>query len=144
MITQAFCSSFKRQLLEGVHDFRAAGGDTFKIALYSDAATLNAATTAYGATGEVAASGYTAGGAVLTNIAPGVSDATATASFSTATWTATLTARGALIYNTTPNGAYTNPACVVLDFGMNRVSTAGVFTVRFPLAAAATALIRIG
>lgn len=143
MINQAFCSSFKQQLLEGVHDFRVVGGDTFKIALFAEAANLNATTTAYAVTNEVVAAGYTAGGYTLTNIAPAVSGQTAVASFATASWTANITARGALIYNTTPNGAYTNPACIVLDFGMDRVSTAGVFTVQFPAMAAGTAIVSI-
>lgn len=143
MITQTVCSSFVQQILEGVHDFRTAGGDIFKIALFVEAANLNATTTAYAATNEVVAAGYTAGGAILTNISPALSGQTGVASFATISWTANITARGALIYNTTPNGAYSNPAYMVLDFGMNRAHTAGVFTVQFPAMVAATAIVRI-
>lgn len=145
-ITQAVCTSFKDELLEGVHDFRAAGGDTFKIALYTDAAglTLNATTTTYSTTTEVVGTGYTAGGGTLVNISPVTSGTTAFVDFSDFIFSAaTITARGALIYNTTPAHTYTNPACVVLDFGSNRTSTAGDFTIVFPTADATNAIIRI-
>lgn len=145
-ITQAVCTSFKDELLEGVHDFRASGGDTFKIALYTDAAglTLNATTTTYSTTTEVVGTGYTAGGGTLVNISPVTSGTTAFVDFSDFIFSAaTITARGALIYNTTPAHTYTNPACVVLDFGSNRTSTAGDFTIVFPTADATNAIIRI-
>ena len=140
-----FCTSFKRQLLEGVHDFRLTTGDVFKLALYTNAATLNAATTAYTATGEVPNSGsYTAGGGALTNVSPSASGTTAFTDFADLTFTtATITARGALIYNSTPTHTYTNPSCIVLDFGTDKTSTSGDFTISFPTADAANAIIRI-
>lgn len=150
-ISQAMCTSFKAELMLGVHDFRVTGGDTFKIALYTSAANLDATTTAYTATSEASGSGYTAGGANLTNLGGAVtSSTTAYTDFNDVTWTtATITARGALIYNSTPsaqsnaNTALTNPAVAVLDFGSDRSSTAGDFTIVFPAAAAGTAIIRI-
>lgn len=145
MITQAMCTSFKDELLEGVHDFRSSGGDTFKIALYTSSATLDATTTAYSATNEVANSGsYSAGGGALTNISPTTSGTTALTDFDDISFTsATITARGALIYNTTPAHTYTNPAVAVLDFGGDKISTAGTFTIQFPAATASDAIIRI-
>ena len=141
------CTSFKKELLYGAHDFDAASGDTFKIALYTSSATLNAATTAYSATNEVSGTGYTAGGGTLTPVDPTSSGTTALLDFVDETWsTATITARGALIYNTTPNTtsiALTNPAVVVLDFGGDKTSTAGDFTVVFPTADSSNAIIRI-
>jgi hypothetical protein len=139
------CTSFKDELLEGVHDFRTTGGDTFKLALYTNSASFTAATTAYTATNEVGNSGsYAAGGGTLTNISPTVSGTTALTDFADLTFTtATITARGALIYNTTPAHTYTNPTCVVLDFGSDRTSTAGDFTIVFPTADATNAIIRI-
>jgi hypothetical protein len=138
------CTSFKQQLLEAVHDFRS-GGDTFKLALYTNSASFTAATTAYTATNEVGASGsYAAGGGTLTNVNPSTSGTTALTDFSDLTFTtATITARGALIYNTTPTHTYTNPTVVVLDFGSDRTSTAGDFTIVFPTANATDAIIRI-
>lgn len=139
------CTSFKDQLLEGAHDFRSSGGDTFKLALYTSAATLGASTTAYSATNEVPNSGtYTAGGGALTNISPTTSGTTAFADFADLSFTsATITARGALIYNTTPAHTYTNPAVAVLDFGADKISTTGTFTIQFPAADATNAIIRI-
>lgn len=141
------CTSFKDELLEGVHDFRVTGGDTFKLALYTDVAgvTFNAATTAYTTTTEVGASGtYAAGGGTLTNISPVTSGTTAFTDFNDLSFTsATINARGALIYNTTPAHTYTNPTVAVLDFGSNRISTAGTFTIQFPTADATNAIIRI-
>lgn len=143
-ITQAFCTSFKQELLEAVHDFRLTGGDTFKIALYTSSATLSAATTAYTTTQEISGTGYSAGGGTLTRIDPTTSGTTAYTDFADFTWsTSTLTARGALIYNTTPTHTYTNPSNVVLDFGSDQSSSAGDFTVQFPAAGATTAIIRI-
>lgn len=144
-ITQAMCTSFKDQLLEAVHDFRSSGGDTFKIALYTSTATLDATTTAYSATNEVANSGtYAAGGGALTNVSPTTSGTTAFTDFADISFTsATITARGALIYNTTPTHTYTNPSVAVLDFGADKISTAGTFTVQFPTADATNAIIRI-
>ena len=139
------CTSFKQQLLEGVHDFRASGGDTFKLALYTNSASFTAATTAYTATNEVGDSGtYAAGGGTLTNVNPSASGTTAFTDFADLSFTsATITARGALIYNTTPAHTYTNPSVIVLDFGSDKTSTAGTFTIQFPTADASTAIIRI-
>lgn len=140
------CTSFKKELLFGVHDF-ANGSDTFNIALYTSAATLDASTTAYSATNETSGTGYSAGGQALTNVNPTTSGTTAFTDFADETFTtATITARGALIYNTTPNTAsisVTNPAVVVLDFGGDKTSTAGDFTIVFPTADASNAIIRI-
>jgi hypothetical protein len=140
------CTSFKKELLFGAHDF-ANGADTMYMALYTSAATLDASTTAYSATNETSGTGYTAGGQALTNVDPTTSGTTAFTDFADETWTtATITARGALIYNSTPNTtsiALTNPAVVVLDFGADKTSTAGDFTVVFPTADASNAIIRI-
>ena len=139
------CTSFKDQILEGVHDFRSSGGDTFKIALYSSAATLDATTTAYTSSNEVANSGtYAAGGGTLTNVTPTTSGTTAFTDFDDISFTsATINARGALIYNTTPTHTYTNPSVAVLDFGGDKISTSGTFTIQFPAADASNAIIRI-
>ena len=141
------CTSFKKELLFGVHDFDLANGDTFNIALYTNSASFDASTTAYTATNEVAGTGYSAGGQALTNVDPTTSGTTAFTDFADETWTtATITARGALIYNTTPNTtsiSVTNPTVVVLDFGGDKTSTAGDFTVVFPTADASNAIIRI-
>jgi hypothetical protein len=137
-ITQAMCTSFKVDLLDGEHDF---GADTFKIALYTSSATLDATTTAYSVTNETSGTGYVAGGNTLTvSTTPTSSGTTAYLSFSNTTWsTATITARGALIYNSTN----ANKAVAVLDFGSDKTSTAGDFTIQFPTADASTAIIRI-
>ena len=139
-ITQAMTTSFKQELMEGVHDFTA---HTFKIALYTSSATLDATTTDYSATNEVSGSGYTAGGNTLTVTGGAVSTSGTTAyiDFADTTWsTATITARGAVIYNSTATG---NPAVAVLDFGADKTSTAGDFTVSFPTADASNAIVRI-
>lgn len=155
-ITQAMCTSFKAQLLLGVHDFRPSaqsGADTFKLALYTSSASLDANTTAYTASGE--ASGVTAGGESLTNTGVGTTNTNSTAGtgftdFSDLTFSnVTTTARGALIYNSTPsandnsNAALTNAAVCVLDFGGDKTSTAGDFTIIFPTFDASSAIIRI-
>lgn len=138
-------TSFKQQVLEGVHDFRVTGGDTFKLALYTNSASFDATTTAYTATNEVANSGsYAAGGGTLTNSNPTTSGTTAFTDFADLSFTsATITARGALIYNTTPAHTYTNPVCLVLDFGADKISTAGTFTIQFPTPDASNAILRI-
>ena len=141
------CTSFKVELLKGQHDF-TNGQDAFKIALYDNSASFTAATTDYTATNEVSASGsYSAGGGTLTNVTPTSSSTTAFTDFDDITFTsATITARGALIYNTTPNTtsiSVTNPSVVVLDFGSDKTSTAGDFTIVFPTADATDAIIRI-
>lgn len=144
-ITQAMCTSFKDQILEAVHDFRTSGGDVFKLALYSSAATLDATTTAYTSSNEVANSGtYAAGGGSLTNVTPTTTGTTAFTDFDDISFTsATINARGALIYNSTPTHTYTNPSVVVLDFGGDKISTSGTFTIQFPTADASNAIIRI-
>lgn len=139
-ITQAMCTSFKQALLDGEMDFSSDTAQTFKIALYTSSATLDATTTAYSATNEVSGTGYTAGGNTLTVVAPTTSGTTAYLDFADTTWsTATITARGALIYKS----GGTNPAVAVLDFGGDKTSTAGDFTIQFPAAAAGTAIIRV-
>jgi hypothetical protein len=144
-ITSAVCTSFKAELLEGKHDFNASGGHTFNIALYTSAASLDAATTAYSTSNEVVGVGYTAGGIPLTNIDPTSSGTTAFVDFADATWTtATITAAGALIYNTTTDGgSATTNAVAVISFGGDKTSTNGDFVVQFPVADASNAIIRI-
>lgn len=144
MIVQAFCTSFKKQLLEGVHDFRVVGGDVFKIALYTEAANINVTTSQYTTTGEISGTGYTAGGLTLTNIDPSEYNLAGVCSFETATWAgASFSARGALIYNTTPAHTYTNPVCLVLDFGTTRYAIDNSFSVQFPQITDLSAIIRI-
>ncbi len=141
-ISQAMCTSFKVGILDGDFDFGTGTTQTFKIALYTSAATLGAATTAYTTSNEVAGTGYSAGGQALTiSQIPTSSGTTAFIDFSDVTWsTATITARGALIY--LANGT-TNPAVAVLDFGGDKTSTAGNFTIQFPAADASNAILRI-
>jgi len=140
-ITQAVCTSFKQEVLVEGHDFTATTGDTFKIALYSSSATLSASTTAYSSSNEVSASGtYTAGGGSLTSVTPTTSGTTALCDFSDISFTsATITARGALIYNSSAS----NKAVVVLDFGGDKTSTSGTFTISFPAADASNAILRL-
>jgi hypothetical protein len=148
-IAQAMCTSFKKELLEGVHNFKNSGGDTFKLALYAEGsggkssttATLGATTTAFVTTGEVASSGtYATGGGSLTRVDPTTSGTTAFTDFNDLSFTtATITAMGALIYNSSDS----NKAVAVLDFSSNKSSTAGTFTIQFPTADASNAIIRI-
>jgi len=145
-ITQAMCTSFKVELLNGIHAFGttvvrgATTADTMYMALYTSSATLDATTTAYSATNEVSGTGYVAGGQALTTVAPTSSGTTAYLDFNDETWTSsTITARGALIYNSDQS----NKAVAVLDFGADKTSTAGDFTVVFPTADASNAIIRI-
>ena len=144
-ITQAMCTSFKQELLEGKHDFTNSTGHTFKLALFTSSATLGASTTDYATTNEVSGTGYTAGGGTLTNVTPTTSGTTAFTDFSDLTFsTATITANGALIYNTTTGGgSSTTDAVIVLAFGGDKTSTAGDFTIQFPTADASNAIIRI-
>ena len=154
-ITQAMCTSFKAELLLGCHDFRDASGDTFKLALYTSSASIDANTTAYTATNEATGTNYTAGGAALTNSGvtatnTNASAGTGFADFDDLTFSnVSITARGALIYNTTPsangtaNTALTNAAVAVLDFGADKTATDGDFTIIFPAADASNAIIRI-
>ena len=147
-IAQAMCTSFKKELMLGTHNF-ATNGNAFKLALYAEGgggkssttATLGAATTAYTTTGEIANSGsYTAGGGALTKVAPATSGTTAFTDFADISFTtATITAMGALIYNDTNS----NKSVCVLDFSTNKTSTSGTFTVQFPTADASNAIIRI-
>jgi hypothetical protein len=136
------CTSFKQELLVGTHNFTASTGDTFKLALYTNSASFTAATTAYTATNEVANSGsYAAGGGTLVSVTPTISGTTALCDFDDLAFTsATITARGALIYNDTAAG---NPTVAVLDFGADKTSTSGTFTIQFPTADASNAIIRI-
>jgi hypothetical protein len=154
-ITQTLTTSFKAQILLAVHDFRATSGDTFKLSLYTSSATLDANTTAYTATNEASSANYTAGGGALSNLGVVTSNNSSSAGtgftdFSDLTFTnVTLTARGALIYNSTPsansnaNTTLTNASVAVLDFGSDKTATAGDFTIVFPAAANTTAIIRI-
>ena len=144
-ISTAMCTSFKQELLEGKHDFNATGGHTFNIALFTSSASLDAATTDYSSSNEVVGSGYTAGGNTLTNIDPTTSGTTAFTDFADTTFsTATITANGALIYNTTlDGGSGTTNAVAVLAFGGDKTSTNGDFTIQFPTADASNAIIRI-
>lgn len=136
-ISQAMCSSFKQELLEAIQNFTT---DTFKIALYTSSATLDATTTAYTTSNEVVGTGYTAGGNTLAGTTITLSGTTAFVDFSDTTWsTASITARGALIYNSSK----ANRAVAVLDFGADKTSSAGNFTVQFPTNDASNAIIRI-
>jgi hypothetical protein len=140
-ITQAMCTSFKKELLEAKHNFLASGGNTFKLALYTSSATMTAATTAYSTSQEASGTNYTAGGAALTNVNPTSSGTTGFTDFADLTFgTATVTARGCMIYNDTASG---DPAVAVFDFGGDKTSTAGSFTIQFPAADASNAVIRI-
>jgi hypothetical protein len=136
------CTSFKVELMQGVHNFTNGTGNTFKLALYDNSASFTAATTAYTNTNEVPDSGsYAAGGGTLTNVTPTSSGTTAFTDFADLSFTtATITAFGALIYNDTAAG---NPTVCVLDFGGAKTSTAGTFTIIFPAATASDAIIRI-
>jgi len=140
-ISQSMCTSFKQELMQALHNFTASTGNTFKIALYTSSATLGASTTAYTTSNEVASTGnYTAGGNTLTNVTPTTSGTTAFTDFADTTWTsATITANGALIYNSTNS----NRAVAVLAFGGDKTSTNGDFTIVFPTADASNAIIRI-
>jgi len=159
-ITQAMCSSFKAELMLAVHDFRPAGqtgASTFKLALYTSSAAIDANTTAYTSSNEVSTSGtnYTAGGNALTNLGVTTVDTSSSAgtgytNFSTLTFSnASFTARGALIYNTTPksnsnaNTTLTNAAVCILDFGADKTASNGDFSIIFPSATNTTAIIRI-
>tara|TARA_R100000995_G_scaffold49925_1_gene23974 strand:+ start:1783 stop:2211 length:429 start_codon:yes stop_codon:yes gene_type:complete len=139
-ITQAMCTSFKKELLEAKHNFLASGGNSFKLALYTSSASLGAGTTAYTTSNEASGTNYTAAGAALTNINPDSSGTTGFADFANLTFsTVTVTARGALIYNDTNS----DRAVCVLDFGGDKTATAGDFTITFPTADASNAIIRI-
>jgi hypothetical protein len=139
-ITSTLVTSFKKELLTATHNFTASTGNTFKLALYTSSATLGATTTAYTTTGEASGTNYTAAGANLTNITPTSSGTTGFTDFADLTFgTATITARGCLIYNSSAS----NKAVASIDFGGDKTSTAGEFTIQCPAAAAITAIIRI-
>lgn len=153
-ITQAMTTSFKQEILQGIHNFtNGSGGGTttttgtgnvFKIALYTSSATLSAATTTYSTSNEVSGTNYTAGGNTLTNVTPTTSSTTALTDFADTTWSSsTITARGALIYNSSTTAGTADRAIVVLDFGADKTSTSGDFTIQFPAASASEAIIRI-
>ena len=144
-ITTAMCSSFKQELLQGKHSFESSGGHTFKIALFTSSASLDATTTDYSTTNEVSGTGYTAGGETLTSNGVSLSSTTAFVDFADVTWSsATITANGALIYNTTTDGgSSTTDAVAALAFGGDKTSTNGDFVVQFPTADASNAIIRI-
>ena len=140
-ITQAVCNSFKGELLQGQHNFTAATGNVFKLALYTSAATLSSATTVYTSTNEVANTGqYVTGGGVLTNVSPLVSSGVAFIDFDDISFTGvTLTAAGCLIYNTSSS----NKSVMSLDFGGDKSATSGTFTIQFPAATSSAAILRI-
>jgi hypothetical protein len=141
--TNAICNSFKREILQATHNFgtTAATGNKFKISMYTTAATLGASTTSYTTGGQVSSSGYTAGGKALVNSGTSLASAVAITNFANVSWTGvTLSARGALIYNTSA----TNKAVCVLDFGGTKTATAGTFTIQFPAYTTSAAILRIG
>jgi PKD repeat protein len=140
-ITTALCTSFKKELMEAVHNFKNTGGSTFNLALYTSSASLGAGTTAYTTSNEVSGTNYTAKGASLTRVDPTTSGTTAFTDFADLTFSnATVTARGALIFNDSASG---DPSVCALDFGGDKTSTAGDFTIQFPAADASNAIIRI-
>jgi|TARA_X000001388_G_scaffold59472_1_gene44835 hypothetical protein len=143
-ITSAICTSFKVELLKGVHDFTATTGNTFKIALFTSSATLGAGTTAFSSTNEITNSSgtaYTSGGATLTSVTPTSSGTTALCDFADVSYTsATFTANGALIYNDSASG---DPAVCAIAFGADKTVTSGTFTIQFPTADATNAIIRL-
>ena len=143
-ITSAICTSFKVELLKGVHDFTATTGNTFKIALYTSSATLGASTTAYSTSNEITNSSgtaYTAAGATLTSVTPTSDGTTALCDFSDVSYTsASFTANGALIYNDSASG---DPAVAAIAFGADKTVTSRTFTVQFPAQTAGNAIVQI-
>ena len=147
-ITSAVCSSFKSELLSGKHDFDSSGGDTFKIAMFTSSASLGASTTDYSTSNEITNSSgtaYTAGGKALTNQGVTLDSTTAYTDFADVSWTsASFTANGAMIYNTTTDGGSgTTDAVCVIAFGGDKTVSSGTFTVQFPAAAATPAILRL-
>jgi|TARA_A100001011_G_C13766156_1_gene617315 hypothetical protein len=142
-ITQAIANAFKKQLLEGDQNFSSSSGDKFKLALYTNSATLNSSTTAFITTNEVANTGtYTSGGGALTGQNTSIASGVAIVDFADLSFTGvTLTARGAMIYNT--SSAVTNATVCVLDFGSDKTATSGTFTIQFPAFTTAAAILRI-
>jgi len=140
-ITQAMCTSFKKEILEAKHNFLNSGGSVFKIPLYTSSASLGAATTAYTTSAEVSGTNYTAKGNTLTRVDPSTSGTTALTDFADTTWSSsTITARGAMIFNEDATG---DTSVLVLDFGADKSSSSGDFTIQFPAADASNAIIRI-
>ena len=143
-ITSAICNSFKVEILTGTHNFTASTGDTFNLALYTSSATLDKDTTAYSSTNEItntSGSAYSAKGNALTSVTPVLSTDTAVCDFANTSWSsASFTARGCLIFNDTAAG---DPAVCAIDFGGDKTVTSGTFTIEFPAASAATAIIGI-
>ena len=140
-ITTAMCTTFKKEILEAVHNFKNTGGSTFNLALYTSSASLGASTTAYTTSNEISGTGYTAKGASLTRVDPSTSGTTALTDFSDLTFSSSsLTARGALIFNDSASG---DPSVCALDFGADKTSSSGDFTIQFPAADASNAIIRI-
>ena len=147
-ITSAICSSFKQELLEGKHSFESSGGGAFKIALFTSSADLDATTTDYSTTAEItntAGSAYSAGGAALNNTGVGLTSTTAFTDFSDVSWTtASFTANGAIIYDTTTGGSTsTTEAVCVIAFGSDKTATTGTFTIQFPANDSSNAIIRL-
>ena len=153
-ITQAMCTSFKQEILQGIHNFTSGSGggtttttgsgNAFKVALYTSSATLSASTTAYSGTNEASGTNYSAGGAALTNVTPTTSSTTALTDFSDVTWSSsTITARGALIYNSSTAAGSANRGVLVLNFGSDKASSSGDFTITFPTADSSSAIIRV-
>jgi hypothetical protein len=142
-ITSAICTSFKVELLKGVHNFTATTGNTFKIALYDSDATLGASTTAFTTSEEItntSGTAYTSGGATLTSVTPVADSTTAVCDFADVSFSsATFTANGALIYNSSA----TNAAVAAIAFGSDKTATNGTFTIQFPAADASNAIIRL-
>ena len=140
-ITSAICTSFKVEILKGVHDFTASSGNTFNLALYTSSASLGASTTAYTTSNEVSGSGYTAKGNALTSVTPTLDSSTAVCDFADTSFTsASFTARGCLIFNDSHSS---DAAVCVIDFGSDKTVTSGTFTIQFPTADASNAIIRI-
>tara|TARA_R100001015_G_C4579269_1_gene136045 strand:+ start:91 stop:561 length:471 start_codon:yes stop_codon:yes gene_type:complete len=153
-ISQAVCTSFKQELLQGIHNFtNGSGGGTttstgsgnaFKLALYTSSASLDAATTAFTASNEASGTGYSSGGGALTNVTPTTSGTTALTDFADLTFSSSsITARGAMIYNSSTAAGSANRAVLILDFGSDKTSQSGDFTIQFPTADASNAIIRI-
>ena len=147
-ITSAICSSFKTELLQGKHNFSSSGGDTFKIAMFTSSASIGASTTDYSTSNEItntSGTAYTAGGATLTNSGVSLSSTTAFTDFSDVSFTsATFTANGAMIYNTTTGtDTSTTDSVAIIAFGADKTVSSGTFTIQFPAAGATTAIIRL-
>ena len=140
-ITTAMCTTFKKEILEAVHNFKNSGGSTFNLALYTSSASLGAGTTAYTTSNETSGTGYTAKGAALTRVDPSNDGTTAITDFANLTFSSSsITANGALIFNESASG---DPAVCVLAFGGDKTSSSGDFTIQFPAADASNAIIRI-